>query len=228
MFIRKTEIFAVSNDDMIMKLQPAITPNARLTSPASCRLIGPMRKTLSILGLFSLLLVPAQATAVDQAPRISDREIVERLTVLEEGLQHVEESLRAEIRANREAIDQLRKDMERQNQQLREDMNTQFDRIASQFGGIDSQFDRIDAQFDRMFQLTLGILAAFAAIVASTIGFAIWDRRTMIRPFETKVKEIEEELSQNRQRLHAFLEALQSLGQSDERVAEVLKKFNLL
>jgi chromosome segregation ATPase len=165
-----------------------------------------MRKTLFILSLFSMLLVPAQAGAVDRAPRISDREIVERLTVLEEGLQHAEESLRAEIQANREAIGQLRTDMERQTQQLRDDMNTQF---------------------DRMFQLTLGILATFAAIVASTIGFAIWDRRTMIRPFETKVKEIEEELSQNRQRLHSFLEALQSLGQSDERVAEVLKKFNL-
>ena len=60
------------------------------------------------------------------------------------------------------------------------------------------------------------------------IGFALWDRRTMVRPFESKVKEIEEELSRNRQRLHALLEALRSLGQTDEKVAEVLRQFQLL
>jgi len=79
-----------------------------------------------------------------------------------------------------------------------------------------------------MFQLALGILGAFAAIVAATIGFALWDRRTMIRPFESKVKAIEDELAENRENLHSLLEALRSLGQSDEKVAEVLRQFRLL
>ena len=50
----------------------------------------------------------------------------------------------------------------------------------------------------------------------------------MIRPFESKVREMEEEFSQNRQRLHSLLEAFRTLGQSDEKVAEVLRRFNLL
>jgi len=51
---------------------------------------------------------------METAPHISDREIVERLTRLEEG----QGALREEIK------------------QLREDMNKQFDRV-------DAQFDRI-------------------------------------------------------------------------------------
>ena len=167
----------------------------------------------TILALFVALLMPGPVSAIETAPRISDREIIERLTKLEEGQKHLEEK----IEANAEAIAQLRSDMQ-----------TQFDRIDKQFDRIDKQFDRIDAQFDRLFQLTLGILAAFAAIVAATIGFALWDRRAMIRPFESKVKTIEEELAQNRENLHSLLKALRSLGQSDEKVAEVLRQFRLL
>ncbi|MBI3301126.1 MAG: hypothetical protein HYZ72_03475, partial [Deltaproteobacteria bacterium] len=80
----------------------------------------------------------------------------------------------------------------------------------------------------RMINLMVGVVLAFAALVAATIGFALWDRRTMIRPFESKVREMEEEFSQNRQRLHSLLEAFRTLGQSDEKVAEVLRRFNLL
>jgi hypothetical protein len=158
---------------------------------------------LASLALFLSLLIPGPVSAIETAPRISDREIIERLTKLEGGQKHLEESLGAKIEANADAITQLRTD-------------------------INAQFDRIDKQFDRMFQLALGILGAFAAIVAATIGFALWDRRTMIRPFESKVKAIEDELAENRENLHSLLEALRSLGQSDEKVAEVLRQFRLL
>jgi exonuclease VII large subunit len=172
---------------------------------------------LCIILLLQTLLVSAGTLAAETPPQITEREIIERLTRLEEGQKHLEESLRAEIQANARAIEQLR-----------QDMNAQFSRIDAQFDRIDAQFGRIDAQFGRMTTLMLGIVGAFAAIVAATISFALWDRRTMIRPFEDKVKVIEEELAQNRQRLHALLEALRALGQSNDNVAEVLRRFGLL
>ena len=162
-----------------------------------------MQKRFILPALLTTLLLPSLLFAVEPAARITDREIVERLTRLEEGLKGVEQSLRAEIRANAEAINQLRADM-------------------------NVQFDRMEAQFGRVVNLMLGIVGAFTALVATTIGFAIWDRRTMIRPFESKARDLEEQLSQNRQRLHALLEALRALGQSDDKVAEVLRRFNLL
>ncbi len=129
---------------------------------------------------------------METAPHISDREIVERLTRLEEG----QGALREEIK------------------QLREDMN--------------KQFDRVDAQFDRIVNIMLGIFGAFAAMCGGTIWFALWDRRTMIRPFEDKVKKTEDDISENRNKLHTLLEAFKTLSKTDEKVANILKKFNLL
>ncbi len=186
------------------------------------------RISIAIIILLAAWGPPGSVRAAETAPRISDREIIERLTTLEEGQKRLEDK----IQANAEAIarlehrlDQFREETKTQMQQLREDMKTQMQQLRED---MNARFAQIDAQFNRMFQLTLGILGAFAAIVAATIGFALWDRRTMVRPFESKVKEIEEELSRNRQRLHALLEALRSLGQTDEKVAEVLRQFQLL
>ncbi len=145
---------------------------------------------LSIVSIFILCNNPA--FAMETAPHISDREIVERLTRLEEG----QGALREEIK------------------QLREDMN--------------KQFDRVDAQFDRIVNIMLGIFGAFAAMCGGTIWFALWDRRTMIRPFEDKVKKTEDDISENRNKLHTLLEAFKTLSKTDEKVANILKKFNLL
>ena len=142
--------------------------------------------------LLLALLCPIEAGAVETAPPLSDREIIERLTKVE-----------TKIDANTAALAQLRQD-------------------------INAQFGRIDAQFDRLFQLMLGILGAFTALVAATIGFALWDRRTMVRPFESKVQAMEKELARDRENLHSLLEAFRSLGKSDERVADVLRQFRLL
>ncbi len=145
---------------------------------------------LSIVPIFIFCYNPL--FAVEAAPHISDREIVERLTRLEEG----QGALRGEIK------------------QLREDMN--------------KQFDRIDKQFDRLVNIMLGIFGAFAAMCGGTIWFALWDRRTMIRPFEDKVKKIEDDISENRNKLHTLLEAFKTLSKTDEKVANILKKFNLM
>jgi len=152
-------------------------------------------KNLSIIILFiasALIVCNSQTFAIETAPHISDREIVERLTRLEEG----QSAFREEVK------------------QLREDMN--------------KQFDRIDKQFDRLVHIMLGIFGAFAALCGGTIWFALWDRRTMIRPFEDKVKKIEDDIAANRNKLHTFIDAFRTLSKTDEKVAGILKKFNLL
>ncbi len=102
------------------------------------------------------------------------------------------------------------------------------DSVDRRFDGVDKGFEAIEKRFDQMINLFIGIIASFTAIVAVTIGFAIWDRRTMIRPFEFKVKAIEDEIAENRSKLHSLIEALRSLSKTDSNVADILKKFNLL
>ncbi|MBI4688791.1 MAG: hypothetical protein HY754_00740 [Nitrospirae bacterium] len=144
-----------------------------------------MKTNIIIVGLIAAILIPSIVFAIEKAPRISDREIVERLTRLEEGQKAI----------------------------LRE--------IDKRFEAMDKRFSTLETHLNRL-------SAIFSAIVIALIGFAIWDRRTMVRPFEDKVKKIENDIAENRSKLHALLDALKSLSKTDEKVAEVLKKFNLL
>lgn len=105
-------------------------------------------------------------------------------------------------------------------------------RIETRLDAIDKRFDDMNRRFDAMnadINAQLNRMSAiFTALVVSIIGFAIWDRRTMVRPFEEKVKRIEDDIAENRSKLHALLESLKALSKTDEKVAEVLKRFNLL
>jgi uncharacterized coiled-coil DUF342 family protein len=136
------------------------------------------------------------------------------------------QQLREDINAQ---IKQLREDMNLRNQQLRDDMNLRDQQLREdmkvQNQQLRDEMRQLRADMNTQF---VSLMAAFTAIVAATIGFALWDRRTMIRPFETKVRAIEEEIAANRQRLHALLEALRTVSQTDEQLAEVLRRFHLL
>ncbi len=108
------------------------------------------------------------------------------------------------------------------------EIDKRFEAVDKRFESIDKRFENMEKRFDQMINLFLAIVGAFTAIVAVSIGFAIWDRRTMVRPFEAKVKSIEEEIAGNKKNLHSFLEALRELSKKDEKLLEILKKFSLL
>jgi len=129
-----------------------------------------------ILVLFLILWgMPAIVSGIEVAPRITDKEIIERLTRLEEG----QKSILREMDKRFEAIDRRF-----------ETIDKRFEAIDRRFETIDKRFEAIDRRFDQLNNLIIGIIGAFSAIVAVTIGFAIWDRRSMIRPFEDKVEEL--------------------------------------
>ena len=163
--------------------------------------------------LLALLALPGSGWAVEAAPALTDREIVERLTRLEEG----QNAIRAEM-------GQLRADMDKQGGQLRTEIDKQVSQLRAEMQHLR---DDINAQFDRLFQLLLGLLGTFTALVIATISFALWDRRTMLRPVEGRVASLEEEMAGNRPRAAALLDALRTLSQRDPELAAVLKNFNL-
>ena len=82
-----------------------------------------MRKIVIITWLIVGVLTPSLLIAVERAPRISDREIVERLTRLEEGQKNIERR-----------IDSLDKSLNNRIDDLRSEMNSRFDTIQWMFG----------------------------------------------------------------------------------------------
>ncbi len=217
-----------------------------------------MRGTILGCVLLSMAWLPAVVEAATPSPALTDREIAERLTRMEtrrdEGLKGLREEigqLRTDMmEQNRQLRDdvnirfeeqarqnqQLRTDMMEQNRQLRDDVNIRFEEQARQNQQLRTDMmeqnrqlrDDVNIRFEEHFRLMLGILAAFVAIVAINISIVVWDRRTAARPFEDKVTGIAEELAEQRSRVSVLLEAFRALGQQNQTVAAVLKRFNLL
>ena len=188
-----------------------------------------MRGLLLGWALWSVVGLPIAAGAVTPAPALTDREIAERLTRLEtrldEGLTGLREEM-AQMRADmqeqnrqlREEVSQMRADRQEQNRQLRADMQEQGRQLRTD----------MNSRFEEQGRMLLGIVAAFTAIVAVNIGLVVWDRRTSVRPLEDKVSGLAEEVSESRSQVSTLLEALRALGQQNQTVAAVLKRFNLL
>ncbi len=85
-----------------------------------------MRKAIIATGLIAMLFIPSIISAIEKAPRISDREIVERLTRLEEGLKALEKR----IDDTNKRIDDTNKRID----DLRSEMNSRFDTLQWMLG----------------------------------------------------------------------------------------------
>ncbi|MHB8259624.1 MAG: hypothetical protein ACYDCN_00715 [Bacteroidia bacterium] len=102
------------------------------------------------------------------------------------------------------------------------------DRIIRTEATLQQFMKTTDTQMSELRADIRNIIILFGGLVTAIIGFAIWDRRTMIRPFETKVKEIENSLELKSTRVESILSSLRELAKTDNKVAEVLKTHNLL
>lgn len=108
-------------------------------------------------------------------------------------------------------------------------LEAKLEGIDKRFEGIDKRFEQIDKRLEQMMSFIWIIAGIFTAMTGTTIGFAIWDRRTMIRPFEYKVREIEDKIRvMEPDRIERLIQSLKEIAKVDTRIADALKKFNLL
>jgi len=96
------------------------------------------------------------ALAVEIAPRISDREIVERLSRLEEGQKRLDTQ-----------ISDLRSEMNTRISDLRSEMSTRFEAMNHQFEGVNKRFDTMDKRFDDL----TWMFGLFVTVVLVMLGF---------------------------------------------------------
>ena len=198
-----------------------------------------MRKLVLGCLLWSVVGLASVVEAVTPVPALTDREIAERLTRLEtrldEGLTGLRSDiaqlrtemaqLRTEMTQLRTEMAQMRADMQEQNRQLRTEMVQLRADMQEQTRQLRED---MNLRFEEHSRLILGILAAFAALFVVNVSLVVWDRRTAARPFEEKVAVMAEELAESRSRWEGLLEAVRALGQQNQTVAAVLRRFNLL
>jgi TolA-binding protein len=128
-------------------------------------------------------------------------------------------------------MDKRFEQMDKRFSELREDMNKRFEQVDKRFSELredmNKRFEQVDNRFGEMMSY-IGILAAiFAAMTVGIISFALWDRKTMIRPFETKVADLDKRITANQEKNENFVNVLKQYASKDKKFADVIKQFNL-
>ena len=129
-----------------------------------------MKKNIIIITvLITVLTIPSLLLAVETAPRISDREIVERLTKLEEGLKNLEKRI----------------------DDLRSEMNSRFNDLRSE---MNSRFQAVDKRFDTL-QWMLGLFITIALVILGFVLRMQWQMQRRQTRMETSLQTYKDELA---------------------------------
>ena len=172
-----------------------------------------MKQIIFFILFFFILSLPVSILAVEVVPRISDREIIEKLTGLETGQT-----------ALNQRITDLREEMKSGQDALRSEMNQRFETV-------DQRFEALESQYDRIWNLILVVLAGIMGL----IGFIIWDRKTASQPLEKKMTELEANLLRDLELRHEqgslptrLLHALRKLAENNSELSTILRSLSLL
>jgi len=120
-------------------------------------------------------------------------------------------------------------------QTFMQQVDKRFEQVDKRFEQVDKRFEQMDKRIDdlredmnkRFEQMMtfLWILAGiFTALVAAVIGFAYWDRRTIIR----RAKEETMEEMKKEGLLRSIIQVLKEMAPDNPKLAESLRKYNLL
>jgi len=113
-------------------------------------------------------------------------------------------------------------------QTFMQQVDKRFEQVDKRFEQMDKRIDDLREDMNKRFEQMmtfLWILAGiFTALVAAVIGFAYWDRRTIIR----KAKEEAMEEMKKEGLLRSIIQVLKEMAPDNPKLAESLRKYNLL
>jgi predicted PurR-regulated permease PerM len=113
-------------------------------------------------------------------------------------------------------------------QTFMQQVDKRFEQVDKRFEQMDKRIDDLREDMNKRFEQMmtfLWILAGiFTALVAAVIGFAYWDRRTIIR----KAKEEAIEEMKKEGLLRSIIQVLKEMAPDNPKLAESLRKYNLL
>jgi len=97
--------------------------------------------------------------------------------------------------------------------------------VDDRFEQVDKRFEELrndmNARFNDMFTYIWIIAVIFGSLVAVTIGFAVWDRKTAIEPAIREIRKTDKKYDELRT-------ALKKYAEGEPKLAEILKTMGLL
>ncbi|MGD2085902.1 MAG: hypothetical protein PVH61_06945 [Candidatus Aminicenantes bacterium] len=164
-----------------------------------------VKRTVIVITLCILGWITSPLNSQTNAPRTTQQLILDKLANIEARLLVVENTQKMILR----------------------EMDRRFEQV-------DKRFEQVDNRFSDMMNYIILMAVVFASMTGLTIGFALWDRRTMIRPFESKVKEIETTIDKSHQTVDQvqktndeLIALLKDYAKKDRKFAEIIKGYNI-
>ena len=171
--------------------------------------MGKVRKIVLILTMF---LPSIGFSAPPPSFKVTNEMIYQKLIDIEKRQAVFEERFK-QIDKRFEQIDKRFEDMNKRFEELREDMN--------------KRFEEVNARFEQLTNFLWIITGIFTAIMVGTIGFAYWDRRTIIAEAKRQtLEELEREVKP--ERLKKLINVAREFAKKNEEFREILKKEDLL
>ena len=65
--------------------------------------------------------------------------------------------------------------------EIKATLKTFMEQVDKRFEQVDKRFEQVNRELDRLVNIIVGVFAGQIALVGAVIGFAWWDRRTVIR-----------------------------------------------
>ncbi len=168
-----------------------------------------------------LLVVPGMLAAVETAPRIYDREIIEGLANL--NLKYAE--IKAEFKVVHERFDSVNRRFE--------SFDKRFESIDKRFESIDKRFESIDRRLSDMTNILIVLFGSLITLIVALFGYIAWDRQTSMRPIEKEVRILKQDLEIQRKTAEGItlvdvLQALREAAKNSPPLKDALRNASLL
>jgi ABC-type multidrug transport system fused ATPase/permease subunit len=145
-----------------------------------------MSRILRVFGIMTLWALPCYSLAQEPRVTITSREIVERLTRLEEGQKALAQRLEEVNNSLNKRIDDLRAELDQRFEQV----NQRFDDMNRRFDDVNRRFDDVNNRFNNVMTLLQIIISALVALVLAIAGagFVMWRKiLTVDAAVQTKI-----------------------------------------
>ena len=176
-----------------------------------------------LLLFIAFLLIIGTLQAKEQNVKITNEMIYQKLVEIEKRQAIFEEKFN-QIDRRFEQIDKRLELMQNYIDKRFEDVNKRFEDINKRFEDINKRFEDINKRFEQLYTFLWIITGIFTTLTLGIIGFAYWDRRTIIR----KAKDETLEEFQKEEKLKELYNALKQLAKKDPELAKILRQFNIL
>jgi nitrate/nitrite-specific signal transduction histidine kinase len=126
------------------------------------------------------------------------------------------------LREFKESVDKRFEQVDKRLEEFRESVDKRFEQVDKRLEefreSVDKRFEQVDRRFEQMMTFMWILASVFSGLVAVTIGFAVWDRKTALAPALRRSREVEERVER----------VLRELAQEDPKVAEALRHAGFL